>query len=151
MRLKINTRINAPLELVQEHFAQDLFEQLNPPFPKAAVLVYEGNYPGARVELEIDFLLFKQKWISEITTVQKEPDNYSFIDEGRQLPFFLKNWHHHHLLLKKGVQTEIVDDIQFSSGNSLLDLLLYPGLLIQFLYRKPIYKSYFNSLSKSLR
>lgn len=128
---------------IWDQFDNTLLEQANPPWVSAELLRYDGNQEGDEVHLEINLILLKQKWISVITHYQEDEQGYEFIDEGEQLPFFLKSWRHRHLIRQEGNGTEIVDDIRFSTGTWLTDLLLYPALYAQFWYRKPVYKRYF--------
>ncbi len=72
--------------------------------------------------------------------------NSYFIDHGRELPFFLKSWYHkHNINFLDGNTTEIHDEVQLEMG-PLSVLLFFPGVILQFLYRKPLYKSYFKGL-----
>ena len=144
MKLKVKTKVNCPINSVWEGFTEELFLSLNPPFPPVKLLRFDGSLKGDIVSLELNFILFKQQWISEITEDYKEENKIGFVDKGVKLPFFLKKWQHHHLLVKDSESsTIIVDDIDFSTGTVLTDLLFYPSLLLQFLYRIPKYKSFF--------
>jgi len=107
------------------------------------LLQFDGCKKGDKVALELNFLLFKQHWISDIIEDQETDESWYFIDLGTQLPFFLSRWKHHH-----GVETSvpgsiIIDNIDFSTGYILTDLFMYPLLYFQFLYRKPIYRKHF--------
>ena len=88
-------------------------------------------------------------WFSEITEHGGTEGQAYFIDQGRQLPFPLKQWEHRHVLYRDGDHTIIEDDMHFSSGNRLLDLLLYPALFLAFLPRVWQYKAYFKNLSSA--
>lgn len=85
--------------------------------------------------------MFKQLWISRITSDFRSDYEIFFVDQGVKLPPPLKNWKHIHRLEKiDELNTYVVDDIEYSCGNKALDLLIYPALYLMFLYRKPIYK-----------
>lgn len=99
---------------------------------------------GDVVSLELNFILFKQVWNSDIIDQQTTDDEIYFIDQGTKLPFFLKAWHHKHRLIRQGTGTVIADEITFRTPNSLLDYVMYPLMWAQFAYRKPIYKRVFN-------
>lgn len=144
MNLVIFTQVEKNHLEVKEGFTQDLFLSLNPPFPPVKLLQFDGCETGGKVALELNFILFKQKWISDITYDKTDASLFEFIDVGVTLPFFLKSWKHHHKvkLLPNG-GSEIVDDITFKTPFILMDFLLYPTLYLQFLYRKPIYKRLF--------
>ena len=140
MKISISTTVNQPLDQVWAKFDASLFKALAPPFPPVKLLRFDGSLTGNEVHLELNFLLFSQRWISLITAHQINTTEIFFIDEGKQLPFFLSSWQHKHLLRTKGSQTEITDEITF---NSPLGWLLYPALWLQFAYRRPIYQKLF--------
>jgi len=144
MNLRIETRVNASLDQVKEGFTKDLFLKLNPPFPPVKLLEFGGCKQGDKVALELNFIFFKQLWVSDITEDHETKDRWFFVDEGTKLPFFLKTWKHHHEVQKGEVGAAIIDYITFTTGTLLSDLLMYPALLGQFLYRKPIYRKIFN-------
>lgn len=143
MRLIITTHVAQDYRAVQQGFREDLFRQLNPPFPPVRLNRFEGSRAGDIVELELDFLLFRQTWRSLITADGSSELEWYFIDEGVQLPFFLSYWKHHHRVVKEAEGSRIIDDIRFRSPFRMLDYLLYPVLLLQFWYRKPVYKRVF--------
>lgn len=143
MELRITTPVKAPLQTVKAGFTRDLFLSLNPPFPPVRLLQFDGCETGDRVELELNFIFFKQRWVSDITEDSETNDRWYFIDEGTKLPFFLKYWKHCHSVEKNSNGAIIVDDITYSTGTILTDWLMYPALLGQFLYRKPVYKRTF--------
>lgn len=143
MKLKISTAVNKSADEVWLGFDQALFLKLVPPFPKVKLLYFEGSKKGDKVGLELNFVLFKQKWISHITDNGESDQEIFFIDEGVELPFFLAKWKHRHGIERSLSGSVIVDEIEFSAGNTFFDLILFPGLYLQFLYRKPIYKKVF--------
>lgn len=146
MHLKHKTKVNQNFLLVKEGFNEELFLSLNPPFPPVKLKEFGGCEKGNRVHLELNFIFFKQDWISIITYSNTSDAVFEFIDEGTQLPFFLKYWKHHHIVVKiDGGHSFIIDDIEFKSPFLLMDYLLYPVLWLQFVYRKPIYKRIFKS------
>ncbi|AHM61720.1 hypothetical protein D770_17340 [Flammeovirgaceae bacterium 311] len=144
MHLLLHTHVNQPLQKVADGFNEKLFQALAPPFPRLKLLRFDGSKKGDWVAMELHFGFMKQSWVSEITAHGQTANEWYFIDQGRKLPKPLRYWHHHHrlLALPEG-GTRIVDDINYSSGNKLLDLALYPALMAQFLYRKPVYKKFF--------
>lgn len=143
MRLIITTSVEQDYQTVKQGFNQDLFRQLNPPFPPVRLNRFDGSQQGDIVELELNFLLFRQTWRSLITAEGMNEQEWHFIDEGVKLPFFLRYWKHHHRVICQGDGARIVDDIRFRSPLRLLDFLLYPVLALQFMYRKPVYKKVF--------
>lgn len=145
MKIKIATQVKSEWKKVVSGFTKELFVKLNPPFPPVVVKQFDGCIKGNKVVLELNFLLFKQEWVSNIIESVEDENGFSFIDVGVKLPFFLSRWRHHHIIKKReDGGTTIIDDIDFSTGSLLTDLLFYPILYGQFLYRKPIYRKIFS-------
>ena len=146
MHVLIKTRVRQPLSTVWAGFDRSLFDQLSPPFPPVDVVRFDGCRRGDVVHPRLNFLLFKQDWISHIIDQQTSSDEIYFIDQGTQLPFFLRYWHHRHRLLRDPAGgTVVVDDITFRTPFRLTDYLMYPLMWLQFAYRKPIYKGVFGN------
>jgi ligand-binding SRPBCC domain-containing protein len=143
MKINIQTSVNQNLPNVWKGFDLTLFKKLSPPFPPVEVKEFGGCMKGDQVHLQLNFLLFKQDWISDIIDQQTTETEIFFIDVGTKLPFFLSEWHHKHRLVKHGSGTKIIDEINFKTPTILTDLLFYPLMYLQFLYRKPIYKKIF--------
>lgn len=146
MKITIKTAVNQPMEAVWEGFNENLFAKLAPPFPPVKLLRFDGSEQGNEVHLELNFIFFKQTWVSLITENVKTEKEIYFIDKGTKLPFFLTFWQHKHRIvkavdMKRGVHSLIIDEIEFESP---FGALLYPALFLQFLYRKPIYKKIFS-------
>jgi ligand-binding SRPBCC domain-containing protein len=144
MKLYLHTDVHQPLKQVAAGFDASLFKALAPPFPRTRLLRFDGSKMGNIVIIELHFGFMKQRWISEIISNGETETEWFFVDEGRELPKPLTYWKHRHRLqaLPQG-GTRIIDDITYSTGNTLLNMLLYPALLAQFLYRKPVYKKFF--------
>jgi ligand-binding SRPBCC domain-containing protein len=83
--------------------------------------------------------------VSKITDSYYSVAESYFIDEGTQLPFFLKYWKHKHRIVKNGSESKIIDEIEFRTPTILTDYIFYPILYLQFLYRKPIYRKIFKN------
>jgi len=144
MQITITTKISQGYIAVMKGFNEDLFMQLNPPIPPVKLLRFDGCKTGDVVSLELNFIFFKQQWQSLIVEDDLSEEEFYFVDEGQKLPFFLSFWRHKHRIVKKGKASEIVDDITFRSPFRLLNFLLFPVLWLQFWYRKPVYKKYFD-------
>lgn len=143
MKLTLQTRVEQDFLSVKKGFNQSLFQKLCPPFPPVKLLRFDGSTTGDLVVLELNFLIFKQRWTSEIiedTTGERE---FYFLDRGIELPFFLKSWEHKHRIIKCGTGAIIRDEITFEAPFVWLTSLLYPVLWAQFSFRKPIYKKIF--------
>ena len=143
MKIKISTKVNASKEDVKKGFTEELFMSLNPPFPPVELLRFDGCKKGDTVALKLNFILFRQHWISVITKEKEDKKEWYFIDKGVDLPFFLKSWKHKHIVAADELGAAIKDHITFTTGFLLTDVLMYPILYLQFLYRKPIYKKMF--------
>lgn len=147
MEIRISTRVKGKPEAVFAGFDQSLFEALSPPFPPVRVLAFGGCQKGAEVDLELDFLLRKERWLSLVTeSGMTESGTHYFVDEGRVLPFFLTYWRHEHRVEpdpEDPTGSLIVDFITFKTPKWLPETLMAPGLWAQFLYRVPVYKRYF--------
>lgn len=145
MKINIETQVQQDYLKVKDGFNETLFTKLSPPFPPVKLLRFDGSKTGDLVSLELNFLFFKQKWTSKITDDKTTEQEFYFIDKGVELPFFLKEWQHKHRIINTKEGSIIRDEITYKSGFSLLTLLLYPALYIQFLYRKPIYRKIFKN------
>ncbi|PSL03437.1 SRPBCC family protein [Cecembia rubra] len=143
MKINISTQVQQDYLSVKEGFNENLFLKLSPPFPPVKLLRFDGSSKGDLVILELNFLFTRQKWVSEITAEQTNGNEFYFVDEGIELPFFLKKWKHKHRIIRKGKQSLIRDEIEYEGHFGITTLLLYPVLYLQFLYRKPIYKKIF--------
>lgn len=143
MKIILETAVEKNYLEVKAGFTEQLFRELAPPFPPVKVLRFDGCKTGDQVILELNFIFFKQKWISLITEDSTTDEEFYFVDEGTQLPFFLGKWRHKHRIISQASGSLIRDEINFSAPFSWATPLLYPTLWIQFWYRKPIYRRIF--------
>ncbi len=143
MLLHLKTTVAQNYLKVFEAFNEQLFKKLAPPFPKFKLLRFDGSKPGDMVEIELDAIIKSFRWTSLITESKITDTEAYFIDEGKELPPPLRKWHHKHLITKHDEGAIIHDIITYSSGNKLLDVLLYPLMVLQFGMRKPIYQELF--------
>lgn len=143
MNLLIKTRLPLNYREVLKGFTVDLFKALKPPLLPLEVERFDGCKVNDEVHLRVGPL--KQKWVSLITSDFDSNKECGFIDEGKVIPFPLKYWHHTHRIVNISQdQSEIQDDIEYSTGIILLDYVLYPVLYVQFAIRPKAYKKYFN-------
>ncbi len=147
MRITIETKVPLNPDKVWQGFNRELFVQLSPTFPKVNLLRFDGCKVGDEVHLELIFPFFKQSWHSTIIESAKTDSGYYFIDRGTVLPFFLSSWKHTHKIERRENETYITDAIDFKAYNFILECLVYPGLWVSFMKRKPIYKRIFNPKS----
>ena len=143
MRLHLQTAVASSYLEVKEGFTESLFAKLAPPFPPVKVLRFDGCKAGDTVDLELNFIFFKQKWTSKITEDHLDAQEFRFVDEGIVLPFFLGKWRHCHRILARPNGSIISDEIYYEGVFFWLTPLLYPLLWLQFWYRKPIYRRVF--------
>ena len=140
MKMILKTRVCSSPEEVWEKFDRRLFLRLAPPLPRTKFLRFDGCRKGDLVEVEVNFILFKETWVSEIVHQQTKPNEILLVDEGVRLPFFLKYWIHKHRMVRLESGTQIVDEIEFRSNRRIFEWLLWPVMWLQYAYRKPIYR-----------
>ena len=140
MNITLKSKVQGELHTVYNRFDHNLFKYLLP--PGAQLIAFGGSKEGDIVHLKLPLA---GEWISLITETGATENMRYFIDEGKKLPFPLKTWKHKHILHRAGNMTVIEDNMSFSTGNSMADVLFYPVLLCAFLPRIWQYKSYFNS------
>ena len=146
MKIYFETHVHQTPSQIFSQFDQKLFEALKPPLLNLRVKRFDGSQTGDEIHLEIGLGPFKMPWVSVITDDRQEEGSFQFVDQGKVLPWPLKSWHHHHVIKRIDDQTSaIIDDIDYSSGYSWVDYLLFSLLWFQFRARKPIYKRFFDS------
>ncbi len=138
MNITLRSKVSGDLMAISNRFDAELFMYLLP--PGAKLIEFGGSKKGDIVHLKLPIA---GEWISEITESGISKDKCYFIDEGKKLPFPIKKWKHKHILHRAGHSTIIEDNMTFSAGNLILDIVLYPFLLAAFLPRVWQYKSYF--------
>lgn len=143
MHIKLETPVEQGYLDVKAGFNESLFKKLSPPFPPVKLLRFDGSEKGDLVTLELNFIFFKQKWTSEISEDKTTDLEFYFIDQGVELPFFLKKWKHKHRVISTGIGSIIRDEIEYEAPFGILTYLLYPALWLQFAFRKPIYREIF--------
>lgn len=143
MRFCIPAEVETGIKEVFSKFDLALFKKLQPPVFQLKVNRFDGCLEGDKIELDISVLGISQKWLGIVTQFSQSEELIQFTDEGLELPGVLKKWQHIHRISKLGTGSLISDDISYSTGNFILDRLIYPFLYLQFYYRKKIYKEYF--------
>ncbi len=137
MKIKITTPIKKNYRDVFALFNQKLFEALKPPLIKLVVERFDGCKKGDEVHLRVA----GQRWVSHITDYVENENEIYFVDRGVIIPPPLSSWLHFHRIERSGDNScNVIDDIEYSSGNSLLDKIIYPGIYVMFAMRKSIYK-----------
>lgn len=143
MKITLETPVEQGYLDVKSGFDQSLFKKLSPPFPPVRLLRFDGSQKGDFVVLELDFLFFRQKWTSKITEDLTMDLEFRFVDQGVELPFFLKKWKHTHRVVSTGIGSIIRDEIEFEAPFGWMNYLLFPVLWMQFAYRRRIYRRIF--------
>ena len=140
INITLRSKVSGELTAIFKRFDADLFRYLLP--PGAQLIEFGGSRKGDIVRLKLPIA---GEWISEITENGASADTCYFIDEGRKLPFPLKEWQHKHILHRAGNSTIIEDHINYATGNILADMLIYPVLYLSFLPRVWQYERYFGT------
>lgn len=143
MQLHLRTKVGQNYKAVFNAFNKDLFLKLAPPYPMVKLIRFDGSKPGDVVEIKMRTGLKNYRWTSLIVEESITEEEAYFIDEGQVLPPPLRLWRHKHLVSAAGAGAMIHDIITYSTGNKLLDVLLYPVMVAQFSLRKPVYKKLF--------
>jgi ligand-binding SRPBCC domain-containing protein len=143
MKIALQTPVEQGYLDVKSGFDESLFRKLSPPFPPVRLLRFDGSEKGDLVTLELDFIFFRQRWTSEITEDRTTELEFYFVDQGVELPFFLKKWKHTHRMISSGIGSVIRDEIEFEAPFWVMTYLLFPALWLQFAYRKKIYREVF--------
>lgn len=137
MKILIKTPIKRNFREVFARFDRELFTALKPPVVKLEVERFDGCKKGDEVHLKIN----GQRWVSHITEFFESDDEIYFIDRGAIIPPPLSNWKHIHRVVRTGEDScEVIDDIEYTTGNTILDKVMYPAFYTMFLLRRPIYK-----------
>ena len=145
MKINISTEVYGHFHDVFKRFDRTLFEHLKPKGAKMEVVEFTGSQKGDVVKLEFISPL-KAKWESAITEDGSSETEAYFVDEGVVLPWPLKRWRHRHVVrMVSADRSIIIDDIRYSTGMWLLDVVLWPVMYITFVQRKPQYKAFFNN------
>jgi ligand-binding SRPBCC domain-containing protein len=145
MQLIIKTKVKGYYLDVYKRFDLKLFQFLLPKFGKVEVAKFTGSQKGDIVHIKFIKPL-KTDWISEIIEDNITEESAYFVDSGTHLPWPLKTWRHDHIVKKESEShSEIIDDMNFSTGYFLFDLLIWPFLFLSFYPRKRLYKKYFNT------
>ena len=137
MNIFIKTPVSKNYCEVFQRFDRDLFVALKPPILSLKVERFDGCKKGDEIHLKIN----GQRWVSHITEFYQSDDEIYFIDIGVIIPVPLSSWKHIHHIIRTGQDTcEVIDDINYSTGNKILDKAIYPFLYAIFFLRRPIYK-----------
>lgn len=144
MKLKFETNINLSVEVIRDQFGQELFEVLAPGIIPFRLLRFDGCKKGDEIRIKLGFPGLEAEWMSLITFEETNALGWSFIDEGKILPWPLKFWKHHHRVDRiSATESKIVDDISFDCHPHFLTPFIKPILWAVFAIRPRRYKNFF--------
>lgn len=144
MKLYFETHIKLPFEKVRDGFTKDLFIFLSPGIIPFNLKRFDGCKKGDEVHIALGPPPLTQEWISLITFEETNGSGWSFIDEGKVLPWPLKYWKHHHRVDKiSDTECRIVDDIHFECSPAVLTPVVKPFLWFVFAMRPRRYQLFF--------
>lgn len=144
MKLYFETELKLPFEKVRAQFTRELFVYLSPGFIPFNLKRFDGCKKGDEVHIEIGQPPLIQRWVSLITSEETNGSGWSFIDEGKVLPWPLKDWKHHHRVDKvSDTECRVVDDISFECSPAFLTPIIWPFLWSVFAIRPGRYQSFF--------
>ena len=149
MRLQFSTRVSGHYQAVMARFDRDLFEALKPPGAAMEIEAFTGSRTGDQVRLRF-IRPFPASWESAITSHGEDEREAWFVDEGVELPWPLRKWHHRHVVRKvDDHHSEILDDIRYQAHNPFLTWMIWPFLYLAFWPRGAVYRRYFDRIFPS--
>lgn len=144
MKILFNTPLSLPVKKIQSHFDQELFTYLSPHIVPFKLIRFDGCKKGDEIHIEFGMNGIMQKWVSLITYEGTNAKGWSFIDEGKVLPWPLSSWKHHHRVDKvSDTESIIVDDIEYECRPALMAPVISPLLWSMFALRPYRYKQFF--------
>lgn len=107
---RFETRVRAPHDTVVAFFGDVRnLPDISPPYPILSVLSDTTRVvAGAEFRIELDFLCFRQQWLTRVEEVA--PDG-SFVDTFSAGVF--RGWRHTHRFVPEGAGTVIVDEVEY--------------------------------------
>lgn len=144
MKILFQTPIALPFEKVRDQFNQELFTYITPSLMPFNHLRFDGCKKDDEIHFEFGLMGKKQKWVSFVPFEETNEKGWSFVDEGKVLPWPLSYWRHHHRVDKVSEnESMIVDDIEYQCSPSYLTPLVAPAIWAFFAVRPYRYKKYF--------
>ena len=144
MKLFFETALSLPFERIRDQFGRELFTHLSAHIVPFQIKRFDGCKTGDEIHIELGTGGLRQEWVSLITFEETNASGWSFIDEGKVLPWPLKYWKHHHRVDKIGPQeSRIVDDITFECSPRILAPIVKPILWSVFAMRPGRYQKFF--------
>lgn len=144
MKLFFETPVSLPFEKIRDRFNRELFLYLSPGFIPSKLKRFDGCKTGDEIHLELGPNGFSQDWVSLVTFEETNASGWSFIDEGKVLPWPLSYWKHHHRVDRiSDTESRIVDDIHYECSPAFLAPLIRPFMWSVFAIRPERYQKYF--------
>jgi ligand-binding SRPBCC domain-containing protein len=81
-------------------------------YPKVIVQSDPSMAIGSHIQLQLNFGLFRLKWLLIIQDVQ---ERCYFIDESVHIPFPFRGWRHGHYFARLGDRTLMKDKVEFQA------------------------------------
>ena len=146
MKLIFNTPIALPFEKVRDQFNIELFNFISPTLIPFKHHRFDGCKKGDEFHFEVGFQGVTQDWVGHVTFEETNDKGWSFIDEGKVLPWPLSHWKHHHRVDKvSDTECMIVDDIEYECSPAMMAPVIAPVLWAIFAIRPYRYKKFFKA------
>lgn len=144
MKLLFESNIQSNFLTIKARFNRELFLNLIPVGVKVDLARFDGCKVHDEIHISVSSMGIKQQWVSVITSEKQNEKEWSFVDEGKLLPWPLASWkHHHRVLYLDDNSSKIIDDITFECVHSWMNALMYPVLWSTFAIRPARYRKYF--------
>jgi len=144
MNLEFRTPIKRPFQDIQARFDSELFLRLSKGLLPFNMERFDGCKKGDEIHIKIGMWPFKFRWVSLISYEETNASGWSFIDEGKVLPWPLIYWKHHHRVDRiSATESTIVDSIQYECSPTFLGKLIWPVMWMVFAKRPKRYRQYF--------
>lgn len=144
MKLLFKSPVPLPVQKVKDSFNRELFIRLAPPLIPFKLERFDGCVKGNEVHILLGLKPFQQHWVSLITYDGENESGWSFIDEGKVLPWPLSYWKHHHRVDRVSDSSSLIlDDIEYRCSPALLSIFMKPFLWSVFAIRPRRYASFF--------
>ncbi len=146
MILNFKTPLPHSVEKIRQGFTRDLFVFISPGFIPFQLKRFDGCKKGDKIHIALGISFIAQQWVSLVTFEGTDSRGWSFIDEGKKLPWPLSYWKHHHRVDKvSDKESIIVDEINFECSPAFLTPLVKPFLWYVFSIRPKRYRSFFEA------
>ena len=144
MKLEFKTPLKRSFQDIQSGFDINLFTILSKGLMPFAIKRFDGCKKNDEIHINIGIPPIHFRWVSLVTFDETNASGWSFIDEGKVLPWPLIYWQHHHRVDRISEhESIIVDSIQYECSPKFLGRLIWPVMWIVFSVRPDRYRQYF--------